>query len=120
MSTRRHLGAGAALSVVGQGGPLLAGAVLSIVLARTIGPAGNGRYVLLLTLVGLTSMIVSLGLHAGITYEVSRRCWPIGRALKTSYRLAFVLGLGILGGLGFFLLTHHSIFGAIATSEPRA
>jgi ABC-type antimicrobial peptide transport system permease subunit len=41
--------------------------------------------------------------------------------LKSSYRLAFVLGLvGILGGLGFFLLTHHSIFAAIATSEPRA
>jgi O-antigen/teichoic acid export membrane protein len=52
---RRHLGAGAALSVAAQGGPLLAGAVLSVVLARTIGPSGNGRYVLLLTLVGLTS-----------------------------------------------------------------
>lgn len=49
---RRHLGAGAALSVAAQGGPLLAGAVLSIVLARTIGPSGNGRYVPLLTLSG--------------------------------------------------------------------
>ena len=79
MSTpRRHLGAGAALSVAAQGGPLLAGAVLSIVLAHTIGPSGNGRYVLLLTLVGLTSMMVSLGLHAGITYEVSRRRWSVG------------------------------------------
>jgi len=39
--------------------------------------------------------------------------------LETGYRLVFVLGLvGILGGLGF--LMHHSIFGAIATSEPRA
>ena len=65
---RRHLGAGAALSVVAQGGPLLAAGVLSIVLARTIGPSGNGRYVLLVTLVGITSMVVSLGLHAGITY----------------------------------------------------
>lgn len=60
-------------------------------------------------------------LSVAITYEVSRRRWPIGRVLKSSYRLAFVLGLvGILGGLGFFLLTHHSIFAAIATSEPRA
>ena len=57
---RRHLGAGAALSVIAQAGPLAAAAALSIVLARTIGPSGNGHFVLLVTLVGLTSMIVSL------------------------------------------------------------
>jgi O-antigen/teichoic acid export membrane protein len=111
---RRHLGAGAALSVAAQGGPLLAGAVLSIVLARTIGPSGNGRYVLLLTLVGLTSMIVSLGLHAGITYEVSRRRWSVARAFRTSYAVALLLGLlGVAGGFGFYVLTRHSIFGGI-------
>jgi len=111
---RRHLGAGAALSVAAQGGPLLAAAVLSIVLARTIGPSGNGRYVLLLTLVGLTSLVVSLGLHAGITYEVSRHRWSVSRAFHTSYAVAFLLGLlGILGGFGFYLLTRHSVFGGI-------
>lgn len=113
---RRHLGAGAALSVIAQAGPLLAAAVLSIVLARTIGPSGNGHYVLLLSLVGLTSMIVSLGLHSGITYEVSRRRWSVGRAFRTSYRLALGLGLvGVLGGLGFFLLTKNTVFGGIST-----
>lgn len=117
MSTaRRHLGAGAALSVVAQGGPLLAAAALSIVLARTIGPSGNGHYVLLLTLVGLTSMAVSLGLHSGITYEVSRRRWSVERASRAAYLLALLLGLvGILGGLGFFLLTHDTVFGGIST-----
>jgi O-antigen/teichoic acid export membrane protein len=114
---RRHLGAGAALSVLAQAGPLLAAAVLSIVLARTIGPSGNGRYVLLLTLVGLTSMVVSLGLHSGITYEVSRRRWSVGRAFRTSYWIALVLGLaGLLAGLGFFLLTRSTVFGGIKTS----
>jgi O-antigen/teichoic acid export membrane protein len=111
---RRHLGAGAALSMLAQAGPLLAAAVLSIVLARTIGPSGNGRYVLLGTLVGLTSMVVSLGLHSGITYEVSRRRWSVGRASHTSYRMALGLGLtGILAGLGFFLLTQNTVFGGI-------
>lgn len=38
---RRHLGAGAALSVLAQAGPLLGAAILSIVLARTIGPWGT-------------------------------------------------------------------------------
>jgi O-antigen/teichoic acid export membrane protein len=111
---RRHLGAGAALSVVAQSAPLLAGAVLSVVLARTIGPSGNGRYVLLLTLVGLASMIVSLGLHAGITFEVSRRRWSVARAYRTSFRIALVLGLvGLIAGFGFFYLTRHTVFGGI-------
>jgi O-antigen/teichoic acid export membrane protein len=111
---RRHLGAGAAMSVLAQVGPLVAAGVLSVVLARTIGPSGNGRYVLLATLVGISSMVVSLGLHSGITYEVSRRRWSVARAFRTSYRVGLLLGLvGVLGGLGFFALTRHTVFAGI-------
>jgi O-antigen/teichoic acid export membrane protein len=111
---RRHLGAGAALSVIVQGGPLLAAAVLSIVLARTIGPTGNGRFALLVTLVGITAMFVSLGLTAGITYEVSRRRWSVRQAFRTTYTAALALGfVGLLGGLGFFALTQDTIFSGI-------
>jgi len=114
---RRHLGAGAALSVVAQGGPLFAAGVLSIVLARTIGPSGNGRYVLLVTLVGITSMVVSLGLHAGITYEVSRGRWAVASAFRTSYRIALVAGcIGIAGAFGFYALTRDTVFGGIGAS----
>ena len=109
---RRHLGAGAALSVVVQGGPLAAAAVLSIVLARTIGPSGNGRFALLVTLSGLTAMVVSLGLSAGITYEVSRGRWSVREAFRTSY----VAGArarassGSSAGWCVFLLLHDSVF----------
>jgi O-antigen/teichoic acid export membrane protein len=113
---RRHLGAGAALSVVVQGGPLLAAAVLSVVLARTIGPSGNGHFALLVTLTGIAFMVVSLGLSAGITYEVSRRRWPVRQAFRTSYLFALLLGLvGFLGGIGVFVLAHDSVFGGIPT-----
>jgi O-antigen/teichoic acid export membrane protein len=111
---RRHLGAGAAMSVLAQVGPLVAAGVLSVVLARTIGPSGNGRYVLLATLVGISSMVISLGLHSGITYEVSRRRWSVGRAFRTSYRVGLLLGLvGVLAGLGFFALTRHTVYAGI-------
>jgi O-antigen/teichoic acid export membrane protein len=114
--SRRHLGAGAALSVIVQGGPLLAAAVLSIVLARTIGPSGNGRFALLVTLVGITAMVVSLGLTAGITYEVSRRRWSVPQAFRTTYAAALTLGLvGLFGGLGLFALTHDTVFSGIPT-----
>jgi O-antigen/teichoic acid export membrane protein len=104
------------LSVVVQGGPLLAAAVLSIVLARTIGPSGNGRFALLFTLVGFTSLIASLGLTAGITYEVSRRRWSVLHAFHTSYLTALVFGMaGVLGGIGVFALTHETVFNGIDT-----
>jgi O-antigen/teichoic acid export membrane protein len=114
---RRHLGAGAALSVVVQGGPLAAAAAMSIVLARTIGPSGNGRFALLATLAGLTAMVVSLGLSAGIIYEVSRARWSVRGAFRTSYAAGFVLGaIGFAGALAVFLLLHDSVFRSIRTS----
>jgi O-antigen/teichoic acid export membrane protein len=116
-SRRRHLGAGAALSVVVQGGPFAAGAALSIVLARTVGPTGNGRFALLVTLSGLTAMVVSLGLAAGITFEVSRRRWSVRGASRTSYAAGAVLGAAGFGaGLAVFLLLRHSVFSGISTT----
>ena len=113
---RRHMGVGAALSVLVQGGPLLAGATLSIVLARTIGPSANGRFALLGTLAGLLELVFSLSLSAGIVYEVSRRRWSVRQAFRTCYAAAFVLGLAaFVVGLGIFALLHHSVFGGIST-----
>jgi O-antigen/teichoic acid export membrane protein len=114
---RRHLGAGAALSVVVQGGPFVAAGALSIVLARTIGPTGTGRFALLVTLTGLTAMVVSLGLSAGITYEVSRRRWSVWGAFRTSYAAGLVLGvIGFAAGLAVFLALQDSVFDGIKTS----
>jgi O-antigen/teichoic acid export membrane protein len=101
--------------VVVQAAPLVAAGVLSIVIARTIGPSGNGHLTLLVTFTGLTALVVSLGLAAGITYEVSRRRWAIRQVFRTSYLAALVLGLaGFVGGLGFFVLTHETIFKGIS------
>jgi O-antigen/teichoic acid export membrane protein len=111
---RRHLGAGAALSVVVQGGPLLAAGVLSIVIARTIGPSGNGHFALLVTLTGIAVMVFSLGLTAGLTYEVSRGRWSVARAGRSSYAAALALGLaGFAVALGVFALLHGSVFQGI-------
>jgi O-antigen/teichoic acid export membrane protein len=102
--------------VLVQGAPLVAAGVLSIVIARTIGPSGNGHFVLLVTLTGFAAMVASLGLTAGITYEVSRRRWAVRQAFRTSYLAALVLGLaGFLGGFGFFVFTHDTVFKGIPT-----
>ena len=99
-----------------QGAPLVAAGVLSIVIARTIGPSGNGHFTLLVTLTGFAAMVASLGLTAGITYEVSRRRWAVRQAFRATYLAALVLGLaGFLGAFGFFVLTHETVFRGIPT-----
>jgi len=60
-------------------------------------------------------LVVSLGLTAGITYEVSRRRWSVRRVFRTSYQAAVALGLGgMAAGLGVFLLFHDSVFHGIS------
>ena len=88
---RRHLGAGAALSVLVQAAPLVAAGVLSIVIARTIGPSGNGHFALLVTSHWvrsdgrvpwpdrwnhLRSQPPALGRPPGVPDELSRRARP--------------------------------------------
>jgi O-antigen/teichoic acid export membrane protein len=99
--------------VIADVGPLVSAGVLSVVLARVIGPAGNGAFALLITLVSFTVLLCSLGLASGLTYEVSRG-WSSTRAFAESYRVAVVLGLvGAAAGFGFYLLTRHSIFESV-------
>jgi O-antigen/teichoic acid export membrane protein len=114
---RRHLAGGAALSVVADVGPLVAAGVLSVVLARVIGPSGNGEFALLITLASFMVLLFSLGLSTGLTYEVSRGRWSAHRAFVESYRVAAVLGLiGGAAGFGFYELTRHSIFDSVESS----
>jgi O-antigen/teichoic acid export membrane protein len=111
----RHLGAGAALSVTADVGALIAASVVSIVLARQIGPSANGAYALILTLVNIAALIASLGLAAGITYGVSHGRWPLRDAVRAALRCALILGLGGTAlSLGFFLVTQHSAMRHVA------
>jgi O-antigen/teichoic acid export membrane protein len=110
----RHLGAGAALSVVSDVATLTAAAVVSVVLARVIGPSANGTYALLLTVMNIAVLVVSLGVASGITYQVSHGKWDVGRAFRTTFRAALVLGLsGVAGSLVFYALSSDTVMRSV-------
>jgi O-antigen/teichoic acid export membrane protein len=110
----RHLGAGAALSVAADIGTLIAAAAVSVVLARAIGPSANGTYALLATMLNIAILVVSLGVSAGITYQVSHGNWPVRRAFPTTFRAALLLGLiGTAASLGFYALTRHTVMRSV-------
>jgi O-antigen/teichoic acid export membrane protein len=109
-SVDRHLGAGAAFSVIADVGTLCAATGLSVVLARTVGPSGNGTFALLATTINIAVLVVSLGITAGITYQVSHGQWPVRSALVSCLWMSFGLGLlGTAAALGFYALTRHSV-----------
>jgi O-antigen/teichoic acid export membrane protein len=111
------LAGGAALSLLAQVAPLVSGMALSVVLARTLGPAGNGHYVLLATMLGISTLIASLGLSAGLTYEVSRGAWGLGAALWTTCRVSILLGaVAVLLAGGFVLATRDTVFDGVGTT----
>jgi O-antigen/teichoic acid export membrane protein len=79
--------------VVAQVAILASSAILSVAIARILGPSGTGRYGVAATLFTLVAPAATLGLRAGIVYFVSRDEWPPGRALKETQASALVLGL---------------------------
>jgi O-antigen/teichoic acid export membrane protein len=112
--TRRPLATGAAFSTVAQVLPLVAGAALSVVVARLLGPSSNGRLSLVLSLVEVLSLLASLGLPAGITYLVSRGEWGLRRALRETMGAALVLGsAGAAVGVGVYALAHAHVLSGV-------
>ena len=111
----RRLAAGAAFAVAAQVGPLFAATVLSVVIARLLGPDGTGGFSLILTTFDVVLLIFTFGLSGGITYYVSRRSWPVGAVLRQTAAVAVAAGLcGAAAGAGFYALTRHSVLDGVS------
>jgi O-antigen/teichoic acid export membrane protein len=89
---RRALAGGALASVVAQVALLVGSAVVSIAVARILGPSDTGRYGVAATLFALLAPASTIGLRSGILYFISREEWSAGRALKESQLSALALG----------------------------
>ncbi len=90
--TRRHLGLGALASLIVQVAPLVAVTILSVVVARRLGPSGTGTIALLLALFEVLVALFGFGLTTGITYLTSRGDWSARHAFRESQLAAGVLG----------------------------
>lgn len=115
---RRHLGFGAVASLTAQLAPLAAMTVLSVVVARRLGPQGTGSVALLTALLEALILLFSVGINSGVTYLVSRGDWGVRSALRQTQRVAATLGLaGVAVGMLFYLLTRHGIFARISLAS---
>lgn len=76
-----------------------AGAVVSVVIARLLGPDGSGGYAAAQTIVLVLSVLTTLGVESGISYYVSSGRWHPWQAWMAAMRVAVVAGaVGIVLG----------------------
>src|SRR5690242_12435778 len=75
----RLLAAGVLSSSGSQVATVLCATVTSVLIARTIGPRGNGTFALVLTMMAVTGQVAGFGLPTGISYVIARRRWPLAR-----------------------------------------
>ena len=73
---------------------LLLALSLSIILARLLGPAGNGIYALAILLPNLLVNSLNMGLPPANAYYISRGEIPLRAALRTNFRLWTILSSG--------------------------
>ena len=112
---RRHLGIGASASLLVQLAPLIGVTLVSVVVARRLGPNGTGEIALLIALLEVLAALFGFGLTSGITYLTSRGDWAAQDAFRESQQAAAVLGLlGVAVGLGFYAATRDGLFAGIA------
>lgn len=96
----KELGGNIFTTLVRQGLVIGAGLGLAILLARVLGPQGNGRYALALLLPTMLSTLLNLGVAPANVYFLGRGSVSVRRALSVTLRLWLVLSaLGVGGGI---------------------
>src|SRR6185369_15623939 len=79
------------------------GIASSVLIARTIGPAGKGAFDLIIATATLLLMVLGLSLPAGVTYEVARGDANIPSLARRLVLLAFALAVVQFGQADRFL-----------------
>lgn len=97
----RRMGGNIAQTVLRYLVALVLGLGLAIMLARVLGPEGNGKYSVAVLLPSLLSTLLNLGIGPANVYFVGRHEVSVARAYRSNLRLWAGLGLaGLLIGAG--------------------
>lgn len=90
---------------------LTLGVFASIIIARYLGPKGQGVYGLVIVFITLTVSVISLGIGPATTYFVARKEYDQREILGSNVFLSAVVGgVGVGAGLVLVLFFHDRIF----------
>ena len=97
--------------MVAQVAIALASALLGVVVARLLGPAGTGSFNIALSLLFVLGAFFNVGIAQGLTYYVSRGQWQAWDALREAQLAALALGtVGAFAGIAMAAWSPGGIF----------
>jgi O-antigen/teichoic acid export membrane protein len=97
------LAAGASLVTLSQVVTAVAGAAMSVAVARILGAAGTGAFNLIQSATLIAIAFSSLGIEVGISYLVAAGRWAAWQALRQAVLAAAVLGI-VGGGVAYAVI----------------
>ena len=110
----RSLAGGALLAATARVGFVVGGALVTVLVARLLGPDDSGAFLVISSLLLSLITLSTLGIEIGGAWMVASRRWPLPGALASSALAALVLGaLGAAIGLGIYALSADSAFEGI-------
>jgi O-antigen/teichoic acid export membrane protein len=113
----RPLTGGAVMGSLGRIAVAVTGALTTIVIARLLGPAGQGGFAIALNLVVLLVSLTTFGVEHGVAYYVSSGRWNAREALRTVRRLSLLAG-GVAALIGLTIrLVAPSAFAGLTVAE---
>ena len=99
----RSLAGGALLAAIARVSFVLGGAVVTILVARLLGPSGSGAYLVISSLLFTLLTLLTLGIEVGASWLLAHRHWSLPVALASVAVAALALGLA---GAAFGMLLH--------------
>ena len=70
--------------------------VTSIIIARTLGPTGKGRYVFLILVASVSAMLFNFGIGIANTYYTGKKKYPLDNILSNTIFLSAFLGISLI------------------------
>lgn len=90
------------------------GLIFSVLIARSLGPSGNGHYALIILLASTLGQFLNIDIPAANVYFIGRREFSVKDALKTNLYLSLILGLaGVAIGLPIIIFLKQTLFSEI-------
>jgi O-antigen/teichoic acid export membrane protein len=103
------------LATVAQIAAIASSALVTIAIARHLGPGATGSFAIAISLFEVALVIFMLGLPAGTTYYVSHGRWRLHSAFRDSQAASAALGaIGMLACAGAYTLSSGSLLEGIS------
>jgi O-antigen/teichoic acid export membrane protein/glycosyltransferase involved in cell wall biosynthesis len=99
----RSIAGGALLAAIARVSFVLGGAIVTILVARLLGPSGSGAYLVISSLLFTLLTLLTLGIEFGASWLLVKRRWSLPVALASLALAAVVLGTT---GAGIGMLLH--------------